>query len=168
MPLTAPYFFTSANAREMAAKSWANRAPRPPRTAIVRIAPEHEHAIDPLTEDLARAMKETLKDYRTANDPKAQAMLAQALRNLRETYHLVTGQPRPGQIKSVAPRTRTQSYPSPEVIPEPIAIEAQVSSVPMARPNAGCGPVQAPVPVQPSPTVAVNAPALPEPTDLTP
>ncbi len=154
MPLTAPYFFTSANAREMAAKSWANRAPRPPRTAIVRIAPEHEHAIDPLTEDLARAMKETLKDYRTANDPKAQAMLAQALRNLRETYHLVTGQPRPGQIKSVAPRTRTQSYPSPEVIPEPIAIEAQVSPAPVPvqspaqfRPNAGVG--VAPVPIVP-------------------
>ena len=147
MPATAPYFITSANAREMAAKSWANRAPRPPRTAIVRIAPEHEHAIDPLTEDLARAMKETLKDYRTANDPKAQAMLAQALRNLRETYHMVTGLPKPGQLKPGRQSNRAVQ----DQLPEPITIAAQVTSspnIPMVRPNAGCG-VQTPLPVAP-------------------
>ncbi len=156
MQAAVAYFINQDNAQELQRRATISRmAKKQAKLALVpEIAkPQPITTPDPLTTDLTRAMKETLADLRNAEQPKDRAMLAQALRNLRETYHLVTGQPRPGQIKSVAPRTRSQAYPSPEVIPEPIQIEAQVSSsVPMARPNAGCG-VQAPtgsVPVQPT------------------
>jgi hypothetical protein len=159
MQAAVAYFINQDNAQELQRRATISRmAKKQAKLALVpEIAkPQPITTPDPLTTDLIRAMKETLADLRNAEQPKDRAMLAQALRNLRETYHLVTGQPRPGQIKSVAPRTRAQSYPSPEVIPEPIAIEAQVSSVPMVRPHAGCG-------VQ-TPTSSVPAPAPDRPT----
>jgi len=156
---------TAENARELQQRSAKSRVlnrlaqlqvlPIPAQTQQLAL-PTTSSSNDPLAGKLAHAIDSTLADLMDTNEPKCKAMLAQALRNLRETYHLVTGQPRPGQIKSVAPRTRAQAYPSPEVIPEPIAIEAQVSpSVPSARPNAGCG-VQ--TPTSSVPTTAADQP----------
>ncbi len=159
---------TAENARELQQRSAKSRVlnrlaqlqvlPIPAQTQQLAL-PTTSNSNDPLAGKLAHAIDSTLADLMDTDEPKCKAMLAQALRNLRETYHLVTGQPRPGQIKSVAPRTRTQAYPSPEVIPEPIQIEAQVSSsVPMARPNAGCGPALAPVPAPADSQSAVTPP----------
>ena len=51
------------------------------------------------SEGLAHACLETLARLRKAGDPQRRAQLARALRDLRETWHLATGKPRPGQTR---------------------------------------------------------------------
>jgi hypothetical protein len=102
-------------------------------------------------------------------DPKHWDMLTRAYDRVFKAWMVLSGTPGSGQRKPAPMRTaRTQSYPSPEVIPEPIAIEAQVSPAPvqpmMVRPSAGCGPVQ---PVQDIKSCA-SAPTPPTNTGQTP
>lgn len=63
---------------------------------------------DPYVETLMRAQIVTLDDYLACPIPKDRASLAQALKNLRETYHLATGLAKPGVRKPERVNTRQQ------------------------------------------------------------
>jgi hypothetical protein len=69
-----------------------------------------ESSVEPdfLAADLACACDETLKELRKAKQPQHKAQLARALRDLRETWHLATGKPRPGLTRpdQAVPRRR--------------------------------------------------------------
>lgn len=74
---------------------------------------------DPFIDGLACAQGEALKELRemiVAHKPSHAAQLARALRDLRETWHMATGKPKPGMIKPGSERpTRTlmpRVYPS--------------------------------------------------------
>ena len=58
-----------------------------------------EHIPDPMLPNLARAMQETLTRCLMATDAKEASAYARALRDLREVWHMVTGQPKPGVRK---------------------------------------------------------------------
>ena len=71
--------------------------PRHSGEAAGEFVPQCPHSCDdPLARELTRAIEETLAELRACKVAKDRASLAQALRNLRETYHLVTGEARPG------------------------------------------------------------------------
>jgi len=115
-----PRPFTKENAAEMARLSHLNRKPK---AATINPQPETPatlECVDPFAVELERAMEETLKELREADNAKDRAACAQALRNLRETYHMVTGLARPGVSKtgSVKPRRQMAS-----IEPEPIPTE---------------------------------------------
>src|SRR5678816_4665228 len=46
--------------------------------------------IDPFADDLVHAQTEYLAKLRACNDPKEAAALSQALKNIRETYHMLS------------------------------------------------------------------------------
>lgn len=106
---------TAANAREMAARSHAARKLRPNNGEIARtFAPQRPQiSDDPLAFELTRAIEETLAELRACKVAKDRASLAQALRNLRETYHLVTGEARPGIRKGGKRDQRSTAKPAP-------------------------------------------------------
>lgn len=134
-PLTFPFkclilplmaLITPATARENAAKAHAARRAN---QALARIAAEQPEAqriepqpqpqfADTFTEDIVHAQNETLTKLREATEPRDRACLARALRDLRETYHLVTGEARPGIKKGDGQRRRTTG-PSPDPTPAP-------------------------------------------------
>ncbi len=72
-------------------------------------------AIDPYVNNLAHAQ---VKYLARLMDPditaKDAAALSQALKNLRECYHMASGQPKPGTIKPVSQRPRQQSRELPD------------------------------------------------------
>jgi len=115
--------FSPANAREMAARSAEARRNRHQETQLaIAIAPlNHEasetQAISPYANKLAYAQDMLLEELLTADCAKDKAALSQALKNLRETYHMATGAPKPGTIKPERAKSR-QSAPRPSD-PEP-------------------------------------------------
>jgi hypothetical protein len=93
---------------------------------------------DPLARALTRAIEETLAELRACKVAKDRASHAQALRNLRETYHLVTGLERPGIRKGGRRddnrrRNYVQSVPEPADTPQP-SPDVQPASPPAAMP----------------------------------
>jgi hypothetical protein len=74
---------------------------------------------DPFVSYLAKAQAETLQRLISSRSPRDKMCLAKALRDLRETYHLVTGIPKPGLIKSgqARPMPRQLVAPIPTVTP---------------------------------------------------
>jgi hypothetical protein len=117
-----PHAFTTANASAMAAKSAKRRAElRQVRETAAQAASLQVLAgpPDPFVTELAQAQAETLQKLRLANDPRDKMNLAKALRDLRETYHMVTGTPKPGMIKpgSARPMPRQLVAPIPTVTP---------------------------------------------------
>ncbi len=70
--------------------------------------------IDPSADELAHAQAELLAELRETPLAKDKAALSQAIKNLRETWHMQTGQPKPGTIKPVSQRPRQQSRDLPD------------------------------------------------------
>lgn len=72
---------------------------------------------DPVAKRFMDAIKLTLDEYLEAEkvDAKGRAALARAIRDLRETWHSITGQPRPGLAKGpVRPQRSPGTIPSPD------------------------------------------------------
>jgi len=61
------------------------------------LPPPAQELLDPFAARLALAQEETLDKLLSARQAKDRASLSQALRNLRETYQLVTGEGRNGK-----------------------------------------------------------------------
>ena len=104
--------FSPANAREMAAKSAearrANRAIEEIAAAKVTLmsAPSDTQATSLYANELMRAQVELLQELRETPEAKDKAALSQAIKNLREAWHMETGKPKPGTIKPVSARPR--------------------------------------------------------------
>ncbi len=111
---------TTANAREMAAKSHQARRERKEaealaEAAILQSAPQIDSlAVNPIANEFTCAMVETLREFRQASDYREKASLARSMREVRETYHLWSGAPKPGTIKPVSQRPRQQSRELPD------------------------------------------------------
>jgi len=157
--------FTAANAKELALKSWAPDSarfdPKPvPPDPVDLVTRALQRALQPAdsipaTAELVRVSKRLDQLNQAMDDddldPKQWDMLTRAYDRVFKAWMVLSGTPGSGQRKPAPMRTaRTQAYPSPEVLPEPLPASPPI--VPSApRPNAGCG-VQAPtssVPVQP-------------------
>lgn len=76
-----------------------------------------ETPIDSSAVKLARVQDELIERMTGNDDPKAVSALAQALKNVREVYHLVTGQAKPGTLQPDKRNNRRQ--PSVQSLPEP-------------------------------------------------
>ena len=116
--------FTASNAAEMARRSHAPSSRRfaaPPTPEPTEIAPllaslpaDNEYA-----ERLKRAEGEKLDALLACDDPKACASLARCIRELRETYHMVTGEPKPGVRRQERATRRWVALPPPLALPAP-------------------------------------------------
>ncbi len=108
---------TTANAKEFAAKSHESRRKRKEAEALAEAAtlqtePTSEPlAVNPLANEFTCAMVETLRQFREASDYREKASLARSMREVRETYHLWSGQPKPGTIKPERVSSRQQVKP---------------------------------------------------------
>ena len=67
-----------------------------PAPEPVPINPRESPDNDPIVAKLKRALEEKVDALLKCKDPKECAQLALAIRAVRETYHLVTGEARPG------------------------------------------------------------------------
>lgn len=111
-------YFTKENAKEYSRQAIYARwhAPKPPQK------PEPEtlvngngSAIEEANQfgvTLAQACTETLEMLRKSKEPQHRAQLARCLRDLRETWHLATGKPRPGQTRPDSIKTPPRRMPS--------------------------------------------------------
>jgi len=125
-----PWLFTGSRAAEMARLSHIRRKERAaelaanppaiPETPITQ--PETTPAIDSPATRLERVQDELIERMTGNDDAKAVSALAQALKNVREVYHLVTGQAKPGVLKTDQSKRR---QPAPQV-----AIEVDTEPVP--------------------------------------
>ncbi len=81
-------------------------------SVLARVRNKHELAnpcsipLDPFSTALVRACDETLDELRSCKIARDKSALARTIRDLRETYHLATGQAKPGVIKHQAQRPR--------------------------------------------------------------
>lgn len=91
-------------------------------------------ANDPFGERLSRAQDRLLDELLDSPDAKSKAALAQALRNLRETYHLVTGEARPGVRKESARKPAGQP-PGGWHLPAACGQQPTTNSVPASKPD---------------------------------
>ena len=97
---------TSANARELQLKSAAarkrNRELARNSEQLARQQPQEAIAKPPasaLEAKFARALEDTLDKYLAESDATERAKIARSMREVRETYHLYSGAPKPGTIK---------------------------------------------------------------------
>lgn len=115
--------FNPETGRAAAALSVVSR--RAKRAAILQtqaIASQpHVDETDPFVSELARAQALTLDRFIKAQDPRDKAQLARALRDLRETWHMVTGTPKPGMTKPGAMPVRASRLPSAQPTPSAAA-----------------------------------------------
>jgi len=105
--------FTVETARAAGLKSVRVRAER---KAALALAPfnspvQTEAQPDLFAVTLAQACNETLERLRLSKVPLERAQLARALRDLRETWHLATGKPKPGQLKPAEQRLTRREIP---------------------------------------------------------
>lgn len=115
--------FTVETARQAGLKSVEARKQRAlERDQVPLVLPENpvEHASDPFCDALASACGETLHNLRTSKKPMEKAQLARALRDLRETWHMATGKPKPGMLKPGSAVERRPAMPRvyPSVYPQ--------------------------------------------------
>jgi len=114
--------FTAENAAEMAKKSHKPGSARffpkldpviePAEPAIIGPEPaETAVIIDRFSLELTCVCEETLQLIKKSKEPIHRAQLARALRDLRETYHLATGKPRPGLSRELPARTSRREMP---------------------------------------------------------
>ena len=103
-PKVKTYHISRENASELARLMHAKRKERaamlalnPPMPAV---ASELQPAVDTSAERLKRVQDELIERMTGNYDAKAVSALAQALKNVREVYHLVTGQAKPGVLKT--------------------------------------------------------------------
>ena len=112
--LYAMALFTAETARQAGIKSAQIRAEERKRPLVFPSSPV-DLAPDPFTDALACACGETLKELRemiVAHKAPQAAQLARALRDLRETWHLATGKPKPGQLRPDTGKTPRPRMPS--------------------------------------------------------
>ncbi len=109
---------TPANARDMQQRAvLARKRNRELARQQIQVAPEQPAIAsnDPYVNDLAHAQ---VKYLARLMDPditaKDAAALSQALKNLRECYHMASGQPKPGTIKPERVSSRQQARPASE------------------------------------------------------
>src|SRR5678815_4772801 len=106
---------TPANAREMQQRAVLARKRNKEAALVAQVQPAITPASSPYIDDLACAQVEYLAKLRACTDPKEAAALSQALKNIRETYHMATGLPRPGVLKPASNRLRqSPSHESPD------------------------------------------------------
>ncbi len=96
--------FTRQNAKEMGMRSVASRlariqAEKDEHLTIVNLVRSNGHEPDTLSTEVLSAFRDTLRSLRNTKDPKERSLLSRSLRDLRETWHLVTGVPKPGVRK---------------------------------------------------------------------
>lgn len=106
-----PQLIASDNARELQLKSAiARKRNRELREQAEQLAREQRPVAiaDPLENKFARALEDTLDSYLATDDATERAKIARALREVRETYHLWSGQPKPGTIKPERQSSRQQ------------------------------------------------------------
>lgn len=70
--------------------------------------------VNAYADELARAQAELLQELRETPSAKDKAALSQAIKNLREAWHMETGKPKPGTIKPERVSSRQQVRPSSE------------------------------------------------------
>ena len=106
--------FTVETARQAGVRSAQIRKEQAQRPLINPSTPA-DTVSDPFTDALACACGEALKELREMivkhKAPQA-AQLARALRDLRETWHLATGKPKPGQLRPDTGKTPRPRMPS--------------------------------------------------------
>mgnify|MGYP001617424612 CR=1 FL=1 len=76
--------------------------------AIGATVTEVKPVIDALGDKFARALEDTLDQYLASSDATERAKIARSMREVRETYHLYSGAPKPGTIKPVSQRPKPQ------------------------------------------------------------
>lgn len=108
--------FTAENAAMFARKSHAPESARHrKKLADNSVASAVQEIADPLASKLARVQDELATKMAGNGNPTEISKLARALRDVRETFHLITGQAKPGVIK---PGRERQSRHSPAPEPE--------------------------------------------------
>ncbi len=112
--------FTVEQAREAGRRSAELRAQRklnPPieQPAVIQEASiDAESTLTPYANKLAYAQDRLLDELLAADSPKDKAALSQALKNLKESWHMETGAPKPGTIKPERVSSRQQVKPTSE------------------------------------------------------
>ena len=113
--------WTAEEAREAGKRSAERKAylkANPPATQapifVIDGSPTTTATVDPYIEELMRAQVETLAELRACPMAKDKASLAQALKNLRETYHLATGLAKPGVLKHATKPRQSPAHESPD------------------------------------------------------
>ena len=126
--------FTRENAREFAARGNKARWSAPQSPAIIpaqqpRLAqfPDFSSTLQPLADALSKTLTLMAKE----DDAKARAFHARALKDIRDTWHMITGQPLPGRTKP-PPERRGRVV---ELAPEPVDLPG--SPLPLAETSAG-------------------------------
>ena len=85
--------------------------------------PPPEPTVDPIAERLARTLREKLDLLDQETDPKSIASLARGIRELRETWHMVTGQPRPGLSREERRPVSVWDGPPTALAPPPCGVD---------------------------------------------
>ena len=83
----------------------ANPPPEPEPVAILEPV-SSQPTLSDYAQELLCARDELLAEMRTTPLAKDKASIAQALKNVMESYHMETGKPKPGTIKPVSARPR--------------------------------------------------------------
>ena len=102
---------TPANAQEMQQRSvLARRRNRELARQQSQPAPEQPAItpVSPLDAKFARALEDTLDQYLAETDATERAKIARSMREVRETYHLYSGAPKPGTIRPERQSSRQQ------------------------------------------------------------
>ena len=100
--------FTVEEAREAGRKSAQLRAQRKlePKPDPIPEPIVSQPTLSDYAKELLCARDELLAEMRTTPLAKDKASIAQALKNVMESYHMETGKPKPGTIKPVSARPR--------------------------------------------------------------
>lgn len=108
--------FTSDEAREAGRKSAQLRAQRKlePKPEPINEPVVSHPTLSDYAKELLCARAELLAEMRSTPLAKDKASIAQAIKNIMESYHMETGKPKPGTIKPVSQRPRQQSRELPD------------------------------------------------------
>ncbi len=112
--------FTVEQAREAGKRSAELRAQRKlnppiePPSIVPEASLDAEPTLSQYANKLAYAQDRLLDELLAADSPKDKAALSQALKNLKESWHMETGAPKPGTIKPERQSSRQQIKPASE------------------------------------------------------
>ncbi len=96
-------------------KAYLKANPPPQPEPLPTVEPELSNpTLSRYADELAHAQLELLAELRTSESAKDKAALSQAIKNLREAWHMETGQPKPGTIKPERQSSRQQVKPTSE------------------------------------------------------
>lgn len=123
-PVKAPWLFTSETARKNVQIAIANRRAKAEALRNAKLNPPQQPAndasdSDPLATDLVRVQEQLVQKMLAANgNPDSIPKLARSFRDVREAYHLVTGQAKPGVIREPGRSSRQRSQAKPQPLPD--------------------------------------------------